>query len=115
MFGFTGTPVFATKVCAASGAKPFTTAQTFGYQLHTYTIVGAIDDKNVLPLLNARALQQSGAALMIEEKDLTDDEIIAKIESVVFDPVRQESMRRAAKKLGHPDAAGQILDWIEQK
>lgn len=66
-------------------------------------------------VLNARALQQSGAALMIEEKDLTDDEIIAKIESVVFDPVRQESMRRAAKKLGHPDAAGQILDWIEQK
>ena len=49
MFSFTGTPVFATKVCAASGAKPFTTAQTFGYQLHTYTIVGAIDDKNVLP------------------------------------------------------------------
>ena len=66
MFGFTGTPVFATKVCAASGAKPFTTAQTFGYQLHTYTIVGAIDEKNVLPLLNARALhteslKQAGA------------------------------------------------------
>ena len=27
----------------------FTTGQTFGDQLHTYTIVDAINDKNVLP------------------------------------------------------------------
>ena len=49
LFGFTGTPIFAANAQTASGAKFFTTAQTFGDQLHTYTIVDAINDKNVLP------------------------------------------------------------------
>ena len=49
LFGFTGTPIFAANARAASGARFFTTAQTFGDQLHTYTIVDAINDKNVLP------------------------------------------------------------------
>ena len=49
LFGFTGTPIFAANARAAGGAQFFTTAQTFGDQLHTYTIVDAINDKNVLP------------------------------------------------------------------
>ena len=49
LFGFTGTPIFVVNARAASGAQFFTTAQTFGDQLHTYTIVDAINDKNVLP------------------------------------------------------------------
>lgn len=49
LFGFTGTPIFAANARAASGARFFTTAQTFGDQLHAYTIVDAINDKNVLP------------------------------------------------------------------
>ena len=49
LFGFTGTPIFTANARAASGAQFFTTAQTFGDQLHTYTIVDAINDKNVLP------------------------------------------------------------------
>lgn len=49
LFGFTGTPIFAVNARAASGAQFFTTAQTFGDQLHSYTIVDAINDKNVLP------------------------------------------------------------------
>ncbi|MDR3766450.1 MAG: type I restriction endonuclease subunit R [Butyricicoccus sp.] len=49
LFGFTGTPIFAANTRAASGAQFFTTAQTFGDQLHPYTIVDAINDKNVLP------------------------------------------------------------------
>ena len=65
-------------------------------------------------VLNAKALQSAGAALMIEEKDLTEGEITAKIESVVFDPIRLESMRTAAKRLGHPDASEQIYNWIQQ-
>ena len=49
LFGFTGTPIFAANAKAVSGAQFFTTAQTFGDQLHSYTIVDAINDKNVLP------------------------------------------------------------------
>jgi type I restriction enzyme, R subunit len=49
LFGFTGTPIFAEN--AGSGGNPTlkTTEQAFGEKLHTYTIVDAITDKNVLP------------------------------------------------------------------
>ena len=49
LFGFTGTPIFA--VNAGSGGDPAmrTTPQAFGDRLHTYTIVDAINDGNVLP------------------------------------------------------------------
>jgi len=49
LFGFTGTPIFALN--ASNGAHPdlSTTEQAFGNKLHTYTIVDAINDKNVLP------------------------------------------------------------------
>ena len=49
MFGFTGTPIFSVNASTASKSMLFTTAQTFGDQLHEYTIVDAINDKNVLP------------------------------------------------------------------
>lgn len=49
LFGFTGTPIFAINSGAVKNPQFFTTAQTFGDQLHTYTIVDAINDKNVLP------------------------------------------------------------------
>lgn len=49
LFGFTGTPIFAAN--ASPGGRPDlrTTEQAFGDKLHTYTIVDAISDKNVLP------------------------------------------------------------------
>lgn len=49
LFGFTGTPIFPANTGSARKAQFFTTEQTFGDQLHTYTIVDAINDKNVLP------------------------------------------------------------------
>lgn len=49
LFGFTGTPIFASN--ARKGGDPTlkTTEQLFGDRLHTYTIVDAINDGNVLP------------------------------------------------------------------
>lgn len=49
MFGFTGTPIFPANAGSRINPKYFTTEQTFGDQLHAYTIVDAINDKNVLP------------------------------------------------------------------
>lgn len=49
LFGFTGTPIFSVNAGRAKNPEFFTTAQTFGDRLHTYTIVDAINDKNVLP------------------------------------------------------------------
>lgn len=49
LFGFTGTPIFAINAGAVRDPKLCTTEQAFGDQLHTYTIVNAINDRNVLP------------------------------------------------------------------
>lgn len=49
LFGFTGTPIFPTNIGSTRKITFLTTEQTFGDQLHSYTIVDAINDKNVLP------------------------------------------------------------------
>jgi len=49
MFGFTGTPIFPINSGSIRNGQFLTTEQTFGDQLHTYTVVDAINDKNVLP------------------------------------------------------------------
>ena len=49
IFGFTGTPIFAQNSSSGGDMKLKTTQQAFGDKLHTYTIVDAINDENVLP------------------------------------------------------------------
>ena len=49
IFGFTGTPIFADNASTSGRADLKTTGQAFGDKLHTYTIVDAINDGNVLP------------------------------------------------------------------
>jgi type I restriction enzyme, R subunit len=49
LFGFTGTPIFAANAGSGGNPRMKTTEQAFGDKLHTYTIVDAITDKNVLP------------------------------------------------------------------
>ncbi len=49
LFGFTGTPIFAENSGTGGDPRRRTTQQAFGDKLHTYTIVDAINDKNVLP------------------------------------------------------------------
>lgn len=49
IFGFTGTPIFAENASSCGNPMLRTTEQVFGERLHTYTIVDAINDKNVLP------------------------------------------------------------------
>ena len=49
IFGFTGTPIFAQNAGSGGDMRLKTTQQAFGDKLHTYTIVDAINDENVLP------------------------------------------------------------------
>lgn len=49
LFGFTGTPIFTQNVGSVKNPNLCTTEQAFGDKLHSYTIVDAINDKNVLP------------------------------------------------------------------
>jgi type I restriction enzyme, R subunit len=50
IYGFTGTPIFAANTTTHNKFPTLkTTEQVFGRKLHTYTIVNAIHDGNVLP------------------------------------------------------------------
>ena len=49
IFGFTGTPIFAQNASSGGDLNLKTTQQAFGDKLHTYTIVDAINEENVLP------------------------------------------------------------------
>lgn len=50
IFGFTGTPIFAINTTQHNKFPTLkTTEQVFGRKLHTYTVVHAIHDQNVLP------------------------------------------------------------------
>lgn len=71
LFGFTGTPIFA--INASSGGRPDfkTTEQAFGDKLHTYTIVDAIADKNVLPF-KVDYISTVKEAENIEDKKVSD-------------------------------------------
>ncbi len=83
MFGFTGTPIFPSNTDGGQNPKFATTEQTFGDQLHTYTIVDAINDKNVLPF------KVEYHQTMKAEPDI-DDEMVRDIDrkKVFNDPKR---------------------------
>ena len=49
IFGFTGTPIFSDNANTSGKPNLETTEQVFGERLHTYTIINAISDQNVLP------------------------------------------------------------------
>ena len=69
IFGFTGTPIFA--VNSASGGNPNlkTTEQAFGDKLHTYTVIDAINDRNVLPF------KLDYIKTMDEDEDIEDEQV----------------------------------------
>jgi type I restriction enzyme R subunit len=69
IFGFTGTPIFAVNSNAGGNPNLKTTEQAFGDKLHTYTIVNAITDKNVLPF------RIDYVATMREEENITDEKV----------------------------------------
>lgn len=70
IFGFTGTPIFTANAGVLRNAKWLTTEQVFGEKLHTYTIVDAINDKNVLPF------RVDYIKTMDSEEDIKDKEVL---------------------------------------
>lgn len=61
-------------------------------------------------VLNARSVVDAGAAVMIEERDLTGELLAAEIRAILANPERRERMSRAAGRLGSPQAAREIAD-----
>jgi len=114
LFGFTGTPIFA--VNSGSGGNPQlkTTEQAFGERLHTYTIVNAISDKNVLPFridyVNTIKLPEGIAEEQVSaidrERALLAPERIQQVVGYVLEHFDQKTKRSSFYKLGDRRLAG---------
>ena len=74
IFGFTGTPIFSVNAGASGNPNLRTTEQAFGEKLHTYTIVDAINDGNVLPF-------RIDYISTIKQKDSDKDKKVAAIDT----------------------------------
>ncbi|MFA5473346.1 MAG: type I restriction endonuclease subunit R, partial [Aminobacteriaceae bacterium] len=101
LFGFTGTPIFAAN--AGSGGNPLlrTTPQAFGDKLHTYTIVDAINDGNVLPfridyintLKMKVGVKDKNVPAIDTEKALADPNRIREVVNYILDHFDQKTKR----------------------
>ena len=101
MFGFTGTPIFPKNSNGSSKTLFKTTEQTFGDKLHTYTIVNAINDGNVLPfridyintIKEKENIQDKKVNAIDIEKAMSDPNRIKEVVSYVIDHFEQKTMR----------------------
>ena len=101
IFGFTGTPIFAANAGNSKNFDLRTTAQAFGDKLHTYTIVDAIRDGNVLPFridyVNTVRKKEGIADRQVEaidtESALLAPERISEIVTYILDHFDQKTRR----------------------
>ncbi len=101
LFGFTGTPIFTDNAQKTSSPAGITTEDTFGKRLHCYTIVDAINDKNVLPFrvdyINCIKAKDGIDDEMVRdidrEKIMMAPERISKITEYIFDHFAQKTYR----------------------
>lgn len=97
IFGFTGTPIFAENVTGGGGMLR-TTEDVFGRRLHTYTIVDAIRDHNVL------RFRMSYVSTMREKEGIED--------SKVWD-IQREKALKASERIHNVSAY--ILEHFDQQ
>lgn len=114
LFGFTGTPIFSAN--ASSGGRPEfkTTEQAFGEKLHTYTIVDAISDKNVLPfkvdyistVKEAEDIEDEKISDIDREAVLSAHERLENIVKYIIEHFDQKTKRNSYYKLKDRRLAG---------
>ncbi len=71
---------------------------------------GATDDHQ---RKNARVLSDAGAAVLLDERDLTPDRLADAIATLLLDDKRRHEMSEAVGRFARPDAAARIADAIE--
>lgn len=103
MFGFTGTPIFAQNAKNNSNPTFCTTKQAFGEKLHTYTIVDAINDGNVLPfridyvntIKPKEDIEDENVNAINTEEVLSSHERIAKVVEYIISHFDQKTIRNS--------------------
>ncbi len=110
IFGFTGTPIFAENAQQAL----LTTAQLFGDCLHTYTVINAIADENVLPF-RVEYIKTIGTKEGIDDAEVRDidrerallaPERIHNIVEYILQHFDQKTYRNRAYKLDDKRVTG---------
>lgn len=114
LFGFTGTPIFpenaagspsSLAIAKSKAASPLrTTEQAFGDRLHTYTIVDAINDKNVLPfridyintIKTQAAIKDKKVSAIDTERALLAPERISQIVGYIREHFDQKTKRASS-------------------
>jgi type I restriction enzyme R subunit len=103
IFGFTGTPIFAENAGSSGNPLMRTTEQVFGEKLHTYTIVDAINDGNVLPFrvdfINTIKMpdyiEDEKVYSIDRERALADPKRVSEIVSYVLEHFDQKTKRNS--------------------
>ena len=101
MFGFTGTPIFAQNAGTGGDMRLKTTQQAFGDKLHTYTIVDAINDGNVLPfridyvntMKEKTGIADEQISAIDREKAMASPARVSQIVKYIIDHFDQKTMR----------------------
>lgn len=114
LFGFTGTPIFADNAGSSGNPRLRTTEQAFGDKLHTYTIVDAINDKNVLPfridyintIKTAANIRDKQVSAIDTERALLAPERIAQIVGYIREHFDQKTKRSASYRHGGKRLSG---------
>ena len=114
MFGFTGTPIFPKNSNGSSKTLFKTTEQTFGDKLHTYTIVNAINDGNVLPfridyintIKEKENIQDKKVNAIDIEKAMSDPNRIKEVVSYIIEHFEQKTMRNKHYELKEQRLSG---------
>ncbi len=114
LFGFTGTPIFALNASAGGRPDLKTTEQAFGEKLHTYTIVNAIADKNVLPfkvdyvstVREAENIEDAQVRDIDREAALASPKRLANIVGYIREHFDQKTKRNSFYKLKDRRLAG---------
>lgn len=103
LFGFTGTPIFAKNAGRTTNPDFCTTEQAFGEKLHTYTIVDAINDGNVLPFridyINSIKAKEGMTDKEVEaintEEALSSPERVSNVVSYIIEHFDQKTKRNS--------------------
>ncbi len=103
LFGFTGTPIFAKNAGRTTNPDFCTTEQAFGEKLHTYTIVDAINDGNVLPFridyINTIKAKEGMTDKEVEaintEEALSSPERVSNVVSYIIEHFDQKTKRNS--------------------
>lgn len=105
LFGFTGTPIFEKNAGSNGTGGIKTTEQAFGQKLHTYTIVDAINDHNVLPfridyiktIRVKDGVKDKDVEGIDKEGALSSDERIKAVVSYIIEHFDQKTKRNSNK------------------